>query len=464
MATGSQPDHDCYRAIVLRNRGAELLAVPTECGFGLPSVDIPRWQRVAVNLAGALKREWGCEAICLFTPVNESSCESKAVYWQVMECCHNSHTLSVPAVWIPVSSLSAESLADSADHVALRKSLDLLGMPPDDSQPFLQLGWFQELQAWVEEVSQQLGVKLTGKFCQFNASPSFSLIRFETTGGALWFKAVGEPNQHEFPITVALSRCLTQFVPTVIAIRPAWCGWLMQDAGTPISEIIPTLDVWRQIAADLAKLQIDSIPQSQALLRAGARDLRKPKLLDLVDPFLDSMDRLMRQQIKPSPPPLSPKEIFELSVTLKDALAGLDQIHFPTTLGHSDFNPGNILWRGNGSVFTDWAEAHVGHPFLTFEYLLSHLRKDCSEIAGFEDFIRSAYTQPWRYIVPAQSIAEAAVLSPLVAVFAFAVSLNSWHSPKSHDQQALSYLRSLTRRMKREMELLEARRMSCLRS
>jgi ABC-type bacteriocin/lantibiotic exporter with double-glycine peptidase domain len=36
----------------------------------------------------------------------------------------------------------------------------------------------------------------------FVLSPdSFSLIRFETDGLALWFKAVGEPNQKEFGIT-----------------------------------------------------------------------------------------------------------------------------------------------------------------------------------------------------------------------------------------------------------------------
>jgi hypothetical protein len=379
-----------------------------------------------------------------------------------MECCNDSETPNARATWAPVSALSEDSLADSADHAALHKSLDLLRMPPDDSQPFVRLGWFQELQTWVQEVSRPLGVELTGKFCQFNASPSFSLIRFETNGAPLWFKAVGEPNEHEVPITLALSRCATEYVPTIIATQPAWHGWLMKHAGTAMAEMPPTLDEWRQVASDLAGLQIELIPHSQELLTAGARDLRTPRLIELVDPFLDTMERLMRQQVKPSPPPLSPDEIFELRVALNDALAAFDQTGFPGTLGHSDFNPGNVLWTGAGSVFTDWAEAHVGHPFLTFEYLLSHLRRDCPDVAAFEHFIRTAYTLAWRYGVPVQSIAEAAVFSPLVAVFAYAVSLNSWHSTESPDQQSLAYLRSLTRRMKREAYQLDTRRTACL--
>jgi len=379
-----------------------------------------------------------------------------------MECCQYPQTPHARATWTAVSSLSAESFADSSDYTALRKSLGLLEQPPDNSRPFVRLGWFQELQPWVQEVSRQLGVELTGKFCQFNASPSFSLIRFETNSAPLWFKAVGEPNQHEFSITIALSRFAKQYLPTIIATRPAWRGWLMRHAGTPMSEMTPALDEWRQVAADLAELQIESILHAQEFLTAGARELRTTSLVDLVDPFLDRMDELMRQQVKPSPPPLSPEEIVELSVTLKEALAALDQIGLPETLGHSDFNPGNVLWAGNGSVFTDWAEAYVGHPFLTFEYLLSHLRRDWPDVAAFENFVRTAHTQPWKYIVPTQAIAKAFVFSPLVAVFSYAGSLNSWHSPETDDQQALAYLRSLTRRMKREADQIDTRRMACL--
>jgi hypothetical protein len=464
MATSSQPDHDSYRAIVLRDSGADLLTVPTDGGLALPSVEIPRWQRVPKNLTGALRRQWDCEAICLFAPkLAHSRNGSKDVFWQVMECRQHRETSNPRTVWIPVSCLSPSSFRESPDYIVLHQALEQLKQQQgDNSQPFLKLGWFHQLHAWVTEVSRPLAVELTGKFCQFNASPAFSLIRFETTGPALWFKAVGDPNQHEFPITIALSRLFPRYLPTIVASRPAWRGWLMKDGGTPIDEINPTLDEWRRVAADLARLQIESIPHSEQLLKSGSTDLGISRLFDLVDPFLDTMDSLMRQQQKPSPPPLSSAELFDLGLKLKDSLDALDQMGSLVTLGHSDFHPGNVLWTGTSSLFIDWAEAYVGHPFCTFEYLVSYLRSHCPEVAPFEDFVRTAYTQPWKHILPAQLIAEAFALSPLIAVFAYAVVLNCWRAPESQDPQALAYLRSLTRRMKREADLLAARRMPCL--
>jgi hypothetical protein len=461
MAINSETNQDCYRVIVLRDSGAELLVVPTERGFELPSLEVPRLQRVAVNLTAALREQWGCEAICLFDPkVSKWDSRAKPFFWQVMEYRRDAETASTRAVWTRVSAASADCFVNSKDFSSLRHSLEqFLGREPDNTQPFLRMGWFEELQDWVQQVIRPLGADLTGRSSQLNASPSFSLIRFETTGPAVWFKAVGQPNQHEFAITTTLSRFAAQHLPAIVATRPAWHGWLMKDGGPPMTKITPTVDTWRQVADDLAGLQIESIPHLQELLTAGARDLQTPRLVALVDPFLHSMETLMRQQINPSPAPLSPKDLLELRVALKDTIAALDQIGLPATLGHSDFNPGNVLWTGNGSVFIDWAEAHVGHPFFTFEYLLSHLRRACPDVAQFEDLIKTAYAQPWKYVAPAQAIAEAVVFSPLVSVFAYATSLNEWS--EACNPQAQAYLRSLTRRMKREADQLKARRMVC---
>lgn len=465
MAASLQPDHDCYKAIVLRKHGTELLVIPTPSGFVLPSAEIPRWQRVAANLTTALKRQWGCEAVCLFSrEIGDRSEGARPRFRQVMECWQNSERPTAPATWTLVLPLGPHSFADSKDYVALHQSLDQVqNSAADDSHPFLKLGWFNDLQTWVRATSQALGIELTGKFTQFNASPSFSLIRFETTGTALWFKAVGEPNQHEFAITLTLAERFPRYLPTIIASHPAWHGWLMKDGGTAMAESISTLGQWQDIAAELAGLQLESMGHSELLLAAGAKDLRIDRLLNLVEPFLHAMNILMRRQQKASPPTLTSKELFDLGLGLQEALEALNRNALPVTLGHSDFNPGNILRSATGSVFVDWAQAHVGHPFVTFEYLLSYLRRDRPEIAAFEDFLRTAYTQPWKHAVPVQSIVEAAIFAPIVAIFACAVRL-SFIDADYQDERSVGYLRSLTRRMKREVDQLEARRMTCRRS
>src|SRR5207245_2218134 len=101
-------------------------------------------------------------------------------------------------------------------------------------------------------------------------------------------------------------------------------------------------------------------------------------------------------------------------------------------------------------VFIDWAEAHVSHPFLTFEYLISHLQKDYRALARFENAIRSSYAQRWQS-VSGHDVSEAFLFSPLVAVFAYAVAGNSWRDPERLKiPRVPGYLRSLARRMKQE--------------
>ena len=78
---------------------------------------------------------------------------------------------------------------------------------------FHALGWFSELRNWIESVVEPIGLHVNGRFRQLNASPSFSLIRFETDGPALWFKAVGEPNQREFTITCPLAQLFPDYLP-----------------------------------------------------------------------------------------------------------------------------------------------------------------------------------------------------------------------------------------------------------
>ncbi len=59
-------EHQTYRVIVLSPDGKNILLVPDGNRFALPSVEIPRWQRVAENLTEAVKTDWGEEIVCLF--------------------------------------------------------------------------------------------------------------------------------------------------------------------------------------------------------------------------------------------------------------------------------------------------------------------------------------------------------------------------------------------------------------
>jgi len=131
----------------------------------------------------------------------------------------------------------------------------------------------------------------------------------------------------------------------------------------------------------------------------------------------------------------------------------------PNALGHLDLNPWNIIVSANGCVFLDWAEAYVGHPFFSLEYLLQHFRREVGEDAVLESEVVNAYTAPWRQLFSDDRTREALALTPLAAVFAYAAGTDEWKDEtRLRDLSVVAYFRSLARRMNREaIQFIEGR-------
>jgi hypothetical protein len=464
MESTQQSDRETYRAIVLGQGGNELLLKPAGEVFLLLSVEVPRWQRLAENMTVAIRNEWGQEAICLFNPdVSAPVTAPNDHNYQVMECSGPARP-HPGAEWVPVSSLSERAFADPADQVAVRRSLaECDGDAGAVAQgPFARLGWFRELQGRIEEVIGPLGFHLAGSFSQLNASPSFSLVRFETSGPAVWFKAVGNPNLREFPITLALANLFPQYLPPILAARSEWNGWLAQEVeGTNLGE---TQDAhhWNTAASALAKLQIESIGRIETLVDSGARDLGASALLKLVRPFLDAMGQLMEKQTKVPPPVLSRSELVLLGEQVEEALSLSTDFGIPDALGHLDLNPGNVILSEGHSVFLDWAEAYVGNPLLSFQYLVEHFRRATGVDGTAEPSLIGAYTEEWLSLVSPENLASALAFAPMLAVFTYAVASDAWSDQaKLRDPRIAGYLRSLTRRMHREANRMRDRSALC---
>ena len=58
MPSAEQNERETYRVIVLSRDGTKVLLVPNGERQMLPSVEIPRWQRVAENLTAAVDSNW----------------------------------------------------------------------------------------------------------------------------------------------------------------------------------------------------------------------------------------------------------------------------------------------------------------------------------------------------------------------------------------------------------------------
>lgn len=442
------------RTIVLAQSGEQLLAVPCPAGLVLPSIEIPRYERLAINATAALRRNWACDAICLFAPDTRFLIENSArIRYQVMEVVGNVPKSDSTKAWLSVSQLTPERFQYQEDYQVLQSTLETLSKRVP-ATPFAALGWFRQLKDWIDKLIVSLGLRLNGSFCQFNASPSFSLIRFETTGGGIWFKAVGDPNRQELPITIALAKLSPEYLPRILGVRKDWNGWLSAQAEGHELEESQTVQDWEWAAAAMAQMQIDSLRHGPVLLDFGIQRLTPQELLESVNPFVQSMSRLMQLQPRVPPPILSDSELLFLGEQLREALSLLSQLDIPCTLGHLDPNPGNIFVSPDRCTFLDWAEGYYGVPFFSFQYLFEHFRRTSLFTPETAQSVCFSYWQRWTALVRPAVIKRARLFNPLLAIFAHVVSNKLWTSSLAggSDDRSCAYFRSLARLMKKQAD------------
>jgi aminoglycoside phosphotransferase (APT) family kinase protein len=318
--------------------------------------------------------------------------------------------------------------------------------------------------SWIAQQIASMKIRLTGNFRQLNASASFSLMRFETTGPAVWLKAVGKPNSHEFNIVSILAALFPEYLPPIIAVRPEWNAWLTTEVEGASPDADSSFSTWRTISARLAELQIASVHEVPRLISAGCRDIRVSSLLNSTDEFFVIMAELMKQQTKTPPSILTATQLFRLKEQITESLCLLAATDIPDALNHLDFNPGNIFVSGDRCTFIDWAEAAIGHPFLTFEYQLEHLTRLRPDYGDRREELVAAYASQWERFTSPSAVSHSLALSALIAVFAYAVSTGTWREPETFTSPRVAgHFRSLVRRMKHEAAALENRSLACTR-
>jgi hypothetical protein len=455
MCTPTQLDRDLFRILLYRKDASELLVEARPNGLRLPTVAIPSHTRIAEQITAAIKTSWDLDTSCLF-PLSYSESSTSQLRYQVLEIWPPESEPPAGMRWLPTDSVLTAVSEDDADFGAVQDSVRKIAQyrRGELTGPFARPGWLETVTEWVKSQAASAHLSLTGGIRQLNASPTFSLLRYETDGPALWFKAVGEPNLHEYSITAKLATFFPTLVPHIVGSRPEWNAWLTTEvAGKHLDENADAA-VWAAVARTLADLQIASYGKTLHFIHAGCHDTRISVLAEMIDPFLEVAALLMEKQTKKSPSRLSASELLVLSSQMHQIFSNLAQSDFPNALGHLDLNPGNILVSDSQCVFLDWAEACVGHPFIAFQYLREHLRK-LRPTNVSETMLANVYSQRWEWFVDTQTIAGAMAASPLLAVFTCAVAGGAWRDESRRSRPEIAaLLRSLTRRMKREADAL----------
>src|SRR5258708_820290 len=450
MATHHDDTVTC-RLIITRLDATEILLLPNGVEWAVARGENPTEQRGAEQLTAEIQKGWGLETCCLFVPSSGTCGRNGEAMCAVMESVTRNGKAPAGTYWIPRTVATGRGVAEEAG--AIRESLAELDSYANGERPgpFAKPGWLRELFDWAQERVSPSGLRVTGRFRQLNASPTFSLIRLETDDGALWFKATGEPNAHELPVSLLLARLFPKHVPRILGVHPSWNGWLSAEAsGTALDESSDFSD-WERVARELAELQIESIGKTDELLEGKCKDLRLPELVRHIDPFLARMAEFMAKQEKPSPAPLLKSDLVSLGEGLRESFSLLQSFGLPDTLGHIDCNPGNIVVSSEHCLFLDWAEGCVSNPLITFEYLREHFRRSAVQEPSAVARLTAAYVRPWTNFISPDDLRRALAISPLMAAFVYAISSDAWCAPDSIRNQALAgYFRGLTRRMYRE--------------
>lgn len=325
----------------------------------------------------------------------------------------------------------------------------------NEGSPFVHRGWIDELIAWVERtLGQDKGT--VHEFMQLSGGGDTCLVRFDTGHQRFWYKAVGSSDAREFKNTIALCRSLPAYLPTVHAFDAERHAWLSSSGGDSTLREHRDVEAWAGVIVTLATMQLKSVCYTADFLEAGFQDLGSTALLKATEPFFSLMNTLMACQEKNPPAPMTGVELLDTASALRAAIVELHKLQLPNTVGHSDFNPGNVLLSEKRSVFIDWSAAHVGSPLLTMEYLLAHFRKHHPELRTEIERLRELYLQKWSEVVPKPRMRRAMQLSPIVAIFASAIASGSWQDqPRLERPGVAGYLRSLARMMHREAQSLE---------
>lgn len=444
---------ETWRLLIVRRNGDEMLVNTSEGKCVLPRVQIPAHERIAANINRAVQQNFGISVISLYEVAPCDFAEAGSFY-HVVVAIRAAEQPRGETRWISTESLAPNSFLNDRDFAAFcafRSRLD--ASRTHTNEPFGNLHWFGEVRKWVARSIIPRSLHLSGEFRQLNASTTFSLIRFETNRSPVWFKAVGEPNVRELGVTLALSHLCSVFIPQVLASKKKWNAWLSLEACGESLAANGELPRWKQASASLAGLQIASMNGPDELRLAGARDLRPSQLLAALEPFFgfvsDSTARSPLQNSKN----LTLLEVAELKEIVRVALEDLEALSVVNSVGHMDLSPANIFCTAHRAVFLDWAEAFVGCPLFSFEYVLQHFRQAFPQNPRLTEELRTAYLRPWRSIISPKDLERALVRSPLVAMFAYAATV--WSSARTYPAQQPSrqrYLLSLVRKMKQETQ------------
>jgi hypothetical protein len=406
-----------YYVLLSHSTVRKVLLVDGEEGWGLPRWTCGEalwWPNVGA-LNRAMREQLGVKVTTLRCVHAERGAtkQGERVYW--ME--NHSPGWSPPAGarWIGREELEGLTLAQSGHSIYLEDWFEDAVSPfrPAWERP----GEFAEMTCWIEEQMERLGLTPVGRIEQQKIWTLSAILRIETSGGTLYFKAVPEMFRAEAQLTGILSEFYPEHSPGLIA-RDEARGWmLMRDmGGTPLRQVADVAKTEEALRL-YARMQREMETRAEALLALGCRDRRLERLVGQVAPLLADTAVLRSRHSNA----LSEGEVNQLRALesqLPVLCERLAEHRIPATLEHGDFHSGNIMVTEPNLLFFDWTDGSVSHPFFSMFTLLEEGDIEKEE----RERLRDIYLDAWTDRAPMEGLREAYDLAQTLGALYHALS------------------------------------------
>jgi hypothetical protein len=439
--TRSQLDNNIYRLVLIAPDARHCLTESINGSARLPRVAIPKRANLADEISRLLLDSWGLRAVIL--DLLTDACEgSGCVIAELFGSEYNSCPF-LNSAWRSIADVASGDFCET-ELVVVEQ---LIASGSTGRGVFSRLRWIDDAITWLASEVPDEDFRFSGEFQQLNANAAFSLVRFgNTRGRPYWLKAVGEPNLHELPVTQTLARTFPNYLPEFVAGRTDWNAWIMKDAGSRLTEP-PVRHEVESAVMSLAALQKAAIGHEEALLPAGCFDQRGAVLRKQIPQLIQYLVDAMARQTSTKTPRVPELRLRELGSILLDVCIHMEALDLPATLIHNDFGFGNILFDGSQSVLTDWAEACIGIPTVTYQHLKHYLSREAEASAWLPE-LDGIYKRSWKDVISDNRLEKALLLSPLLALASHLLGRGTWmNSRESQDPSFQQYARGLARHM-----------------
>lgn len=431
-----------YALALIDSYSDKVIGVPGAHGIQLPCLNIPLWTRVAEEINEAVRTRWGLNTLVLQLLHSQNDALDCAVA-EIIGTKEESIPRELALHDLEVIE-GPEIILSTRD--ALRAVIAGSGSAKG---PFSRRGWLREAREWIERSVGDDAATLSGEFRQYNASESFALVQFERREGkSIWLKATGDPNTHEFGITVQLSRLFPDYLPRLIAVRADWNAWIAEDAGKALGGCQDLPKLLRAVEA-LAELQIESLGKIELLRAAGCMDRSLHNVQTHLGAMFTFLEEAMALQVSTKSKPLTAASLRGIAEVVDRACTEMLTLAIPPCLVNGDINLDNILFDGLGYRFIDWAEGGIGNPFLTLQQVIQHVIRD-GEHQEWVPALCAAYRAKWLSLLSEDEIDRAFSLMPLLTMADYLYGRGDWLTSKRREKASFqSFARTLGRCMDR---------------